>query len=893
MELRPYQAKAKADIHDAWGAGHTNVMAVLPTGAGKTVLFSDIIGEEKGASVAIAHRQELVGQISAALNRNEVPHKIIAPDKLIRYLCTEHIADTGRSFYDPNAQCAVAGVDTLIRRKSQFAQWMQQVRLWITDECFPAGTLVDGVPIEDIKVGDFVTAFNEVSGEFEYREVKRLFKNPIHNEMVKVVTQSHHVLQCTKGHPLWTKRGWVDASKLTTNDEVLINEVHLLWGTDNRNDGKSAVSIPENRKNILFEEVRLQVARRAASETSKDLTRRTLYGLREDFRPVESSVHTVEEYWQGLLFTSVFGQLPTHSVIRNNVEDQQEVRVEQDENKEPHVQPSDSKESVRILEEYRSQTDDSRWEWSPTYSCRNDTTIEIGGLRFQSERDRENLGCPEVPPSLQGGLWEQIAEDSSGSGRCESRITGEKGTGPAENRSPYWTRLESVSIYKPSDTGGTGDGYIYNIEVDELHTYVANGITVHNCHHVTADNKWGKACNLFPNARGLGVTATPVRADGLGLGRHADGLMDHMVQGPSMRDLINMGFLTEYRIFAPPNDLDLTDVNVTATGDYNKDKLKKAVQKSHLVGDVVQHYMRIAPGKLGVTFATDVETATEIAAQFNRSGVPAEVVSAKTPDSIRNEIIRRFRRREIVQLVNVDLFGEGFDLPAIEVVSMARPTQSYSLYVQQFGRALRILDGKEVAIIIDHAGNVVRHGLPDREREWSMDSRASAPAMKDPDDEIPLRYCVECTQPYERFYKYCPHCGHYPEPAGRDKPEYVDGDLMELSPEVLAEMREAIATADEDPHKVVARMKYAGAPAPAWHSAFKKITNRQQAQSALRESIAWWASMQNQMGHDDNQSYRKFYHLFGTDVMSAQTLNLSDSLLLAERVNTYLGGRPQ
>lgn len=410
-------------------------------------------------------------------------------------------------------------------------------------------------------------------------------------------------------------------------------------------------------------------------------------------------------------------------------------------------------------------------------------------------------------------------------------------------------------------------------------------------HHVLSDNKWGTAAQMMPNARGLAVTATPIRADGKGLGRETDGLMDVLVEGPSMRWLIDNGYLTDYRIFAPPSDLDLEQVDISkATGDYNPVKLKKAVQQSHLVGDVVDHYMRIASGKLGVTFATDVETATEISAQFNSHGIPAEVVSAKTPNVQRSDIIRRFRNRELLQLVNVDLFGEGFDLPAIEVVSMARPTQSYSLYCQQFGRALRIMEGKNYAIIIDHAGNVVRHGLPDKEREWSLDSRAKKPRAKKPDDEIPLRYCVKCTQPYERIKPACPYCGHHPTPAGRSRPEYVDGDLFELSPDVLAQMRAEVAKIDEDPMAKAAKMRFAGAPEAAVRSMIKKVTERSEAQGALRETIAWWAGAQRQVGRPDAESYRLFYHLFGTDVLSAQTLGTKDALALAERINHYLGG---
>lgn len=413
---------------------------------------------------------------------------------------------------------------------------------------------------------------------------------------------------------------------------------------------------------------------------------------------------------------------------------------------------------------------------------------------------------------------------------------------------------------------------------------------IDEAHHVLDGNKWGKAVNLFPNAKGLGVTATPMRADGRGLGRHCDGVMDAMIEGPTMRELINRGFLTEYRIFAPPSDLDMSDVTISAnTGEYSAKKLKKAVQQSHLVGDVVEHYLRIAPGKQGVTFATDVETATDISRQFNDKGVKSEVVSAKTPDKVRAEIIRRFRNKELQQLVNVDLFGEGFDLPSIEVISMARPTQSYGLYIQQFGRVLRILEGKKYGIIIDHAGNVVRHGLPDKARIWSLDSREKRPKLKDPEDDIPLRYCVECTQPYERILSRCPYCGHYPVPAGRDKPDYVDGDLTEMSPELLAQMRGDIAKIQEPPEHVANRLEYAGAPLAASRGAYSNHKKRQEAQTELCDSIAWWAGYQKHLGRSDSESYRLFYHMFKIDVLSAQALGRPDAITLKGKIDGRIG----
>lgn len=408
------------------------------------------------------------------------------------------------------------------------------------------------------------------------------------------------------------------------------------------------------------------------------------------------------------------------------------------------------------------------------------------------------------------------------------------------------------------------------------------------CHHILRDNKWGKAVKMFPNAKVLGVTATPIRADGKGLGAHADGIFEGMYVGPSMRDLILMGFLTEYKIYAPvTKDLDLSSVGVSeSTGDYNPSKLKLAIRKSKVIGDVVLHYKRIANGLKGVTFATDVETARDIAKQFVEAGVPAEVVSAETPDVERVAILNRFKNGELHQLVNVDLFGEGFDLPAIEVVSMARPTESYSLFVQQFGRALRLKEGKKFAIIIDHVGNVTRHGLPDGKKTWTLDGRDKR-SKNDVEIATPIKACPNCAMVYERFRVGCPYCGFIPEPSSRNAPEFVDGDLELLDESTLARLRgDAIGLTPEDVERYRAELVAKYAPDIGVKAGVKRFKEKQSGQVILREMMSVWGGFQE--GLEDREIQKKFYLEFGIDVLSAQALGTSDAGELSDRITRSL-----
>lgn len=407
-------------------------------------------------------------------------------------------------------------------------------------------------------------------------------------------------------------------------------------------------------------------------------------------------------------------------------------------------------------------------------------------------------------------------------------------------------------------------------------------------HHLLVKNEWGKAMAVFPNARGLGVTATPRRADGRGLGRDADGVYDRMIVGPTGRELISQGYLTDYRIFAPPNDIDLGPVEISSsTGDYNPKQLKLQIRKSRIVGDVVVHYQRLAPGKIGVVFASDVETATDMANSFRQAGVPAEVVTAKTPDPIRASVLDRLEKGVLKVVVNVDLFGEGFDLPAIEVVILARPTESYALHAQQFGRGLRIMEGKERAIIIDHVGNVQRHGLPDAPQQWTLDRRERrVRGQRDP-DLIPVRTCPSCLSVFEGTHKVCPFCQTEIMPTSRSAPEFVDGDLTELSPEVLARMRrEADKVLDEPANSVWERVMNATGNRDAARGAAKKHVEKQDAQRSLRDKISLWAGWQDAFGRPRFESYRRFFWKFGVDVLSAQALNRADSEVLREKIET-------
>jgi superfamily II DNA or RNA helicase len=538
MTLRPYQHTLVTDVENAWAAGARNVLMRLDTGGGKTVILSDIVQRHPGASAVIAHRQELVGQLSLALARNGVRHRLIAAQPTIRAIAADHVAQLGRSWFDPGARCAVASVDTLIRAKG-LESWAAQVTLWVTDEG----------------------------------------------------------------------------------------------------------------------------------------------------------------------------------------------------------------------------------------------------------------------------------------------------------------------------------------------------------HHVVNGNKWSSAIGMFtsPAVRGLLPTATPQRADGKGLGRHADGVADALVQGPPMRWLIEQGFLTDYRIVCPESDMQLLDEDVGASGDWSTAKLRAAARASHIVGDVVASYQRWGAGKLGVTFCPDTETAADVARAYVAAGVRAALLTGETDPGMRRHMLRQFAARELHQLVVVDIISEGFDLPAIEVASFARKTASLATYMQQFGRVLRPMEGKPHALIIDHVGNFLRHGPPDRPRDWSLDRRERRSSSG---GGIPLRVCLACFQPYERVRSVCPYCQTpAPPPTSRGSPAQVEGDLAELDPEVLALLRGEVAERDmptPDYGRWLASRRIEG---PAYAGAIARHEAAHGAQSRLRTAMTAWCADALARGYSDRETHRLFWATFGVDVLSARALAAREASELAARID--------
>jgi DNA repair protein RadD len=306
-------------------------------------------------------------------------------------------------------------------------------------------------------------------------------------------------------------------------------------------------------------------------------------------------------------------------------------------------------------------------------------------------------------------------------------------------------------------------------------------IIVDEAHHAIAGS-WRKIINYYPQAKVLGVTATPVRSDGKGL----RDVFDALVQGPTVQQLIDMGHLVRPVVYAPPTALDLTGVK-RRMGDFDATELNKRVDKPTITGSAVEHYRKLCDRQPAIAFCVSVAHAQHVAQEFRAAGYLAAAIDGSMADADRKRAIDELAMGRLHVLTSCDIISEGTDIPVVAAAILLRPTQSMGLFIQQVGRALRPAPGKEKAIILDHVGNCMRHGLPQDNRDWSLDGMPDAGKRAKQNDVPPVKQCEKC---YAVFtpQPVCPVCGHMHIAKEREV-KHVEGELQEVDAVALQRQR--------------------------------------------------------------------------------------------------------
>jgi superfamily II DNA or RNA helicase len=707
---------------------HQSVLMRSPTGAGKTVMAAYMVGtsHSKGFEVIfMVHRRELLTQTSKTFEKSGIPHTFIAAG----------------NHYNPRMRVRIATVGTLGNRLEK----IKPPKLLIVDECFPAGTLIDGTPIETLRIGDYVSSYNHDRQRVEKRRIMRLYKN-IPKNLVTITLSNGKKITCTPNHPFFNGQNYIPAVSLDS--------------------GSMVYCITERRIN---ERSKLQGVCKGYSDSNKIPSGQT-----------ESRSGCV-------LLKGMFKNILSALIVGNNGKNQQNPCQRAHEEKQSNEARGCTSKGFNDATHNAMEADGSRWKRKAA-KCR---TAVIGICAWLADGIYFNNRWRLSANSLQAGYSEPSFKNGNRSGWLFSLFTGKTETGQAQGNIFKQCWVESVEVHKQTGDGKFGglcpDGFVYNVEVEKNHNYFANGVLVHNCHHTSAAGwakivKWARA----GGTRIVGLTATPWRLSGEGL----SDFFDHMVQGVDVEWLIEHGFLSKYRAFCPANP-DMSEIH-ERSGDFVQDEVEEVMMRRAIISDFVGQWKQKALGKRTIGFAASIKHSKALVDEFNVNGIPAAHVDANTPPEQRRAHIMDFASGVTPVIFNVDLFGEGFDLSAIagrdvpiECVIQGRPTLSLSLHLQQLGRGLR--PKSEPAIFLDHAGNIMRHGLPDSPREWSLKGRIKKKRGEEETLEA-MRRCPMCFSCHAPHIKECPECHHVYEVKSRILDE-VDGSLKEMTREAVDKMR--------------------------------------------------------------------------------------------------------
>ena len=298
-------------------------------------------------------------------------------------------------------------------------------------------------------------------------------------------------------------------------------------------------------------------------------------------------------------------------------------------------------------------------------------------------------------------------------------------------------------------------------------------IIIDEAHHAVA-NSWRKIFDFYKSAIKLGVTATPMRMTGAGLGE----IFDDLIVGSTIPELVEQKYLAEHEVYAPPNKLNLDKIR-TIRGDFSKKEVEDELDKVDIVGDAVENYRRLGQNKPAIAFCISVKHGQYVTNKFKQAGYTAELITGSMKSDERKKLVDNFKNGKVQILVSIDVVSEGFDVEGCYVAILLRPTQSEALYIQQVGRVLRPEPNK-VAIVLDHVGNTKRHGFVDEIREYDLHQKAKT--KRKGEVALTVETCEVCFAVY-RPQPICPVCGHQKEVRKREI-TYEDGELVKMKKEL-------------------------------------------------------------------------------------------------------------
>lgn len=689
--LRPYQRDALAALTAARARGRNRLLYKSPTGTGKTVTFAQMptwpgLVPGVGKMLVIAHREELLDQAAAKIQAAQ-------PGRRVEVEQADRVATRF-------ADIVIASIQTLaaskFRRLHRLVAHHRLFSLVVIDECFPPGTIVDGRPIESLRVGDMVTAFDPNTAGLASRRVVRVLQKT--TASLWRIWTDRGMVTCTPRHKLWTSLGWVRASQLTAG---------CMIGHHAAADNDAMLRVS------------------GSSDVDGQVSHRQ-----------------VEAIWANVLHAGASGHMGLAGRIAANGGDEPVPRLKTNDGPQSYAAGGIARENETHATGDPASTEGTRRERA-TGTVAATTIGRSAGLADGSGgQNRQGLQAA----SLQDRHCEPGAESGDRSGRGQSRRARAPEAGRAEGRILDWARVESVEVLEP---GGDGEfervcpgGRVYDLEVEDLHTYIADGFAVSNCHHAAADTYRTTLVHLgfLPPSEGseaesieapkyedvakmeaeltgwdaiapqdrllIGCTATPNRSDAIGLGC----VFQEIAYSYALKEAIKDGWLVPIVPWVIETTIGLDAVKTTA-GDFNQKQLAEAVNTNPRNKLAVAGWIERAKDLSTLAFTVDVAHAHALAGEFVSQGIEAVALSGETPKADRRQMLQSYTDGRIQVIANCMVLTEGTDLPRTGCILHAKPTKSATLYEQMTGRGLRLFEGKTACIVLDVVDVARRHSL--------------------------------------------------------------------------------------------------------------------------------------------------------------------------------------
>lgn len=287
-------------------------------------------------------------------------------------------------------------------------------------------------------------------------------------------------------------------------------------------------------------------------------------------------------------------------------------------------------------------------------------------------------------------------------------------------------------------------------EVNHLGEYDTPDLLIIDEAHISGAESYKKVCDYYKCKKIL-FTATAKRLDNKPL------LCDFIINGISADELIQMGCISDYDLYAPKLNIDLSNVKMSGS-DFNNEQLAETMCDHKIYGDIIKYYKELAEGKQALAYCVNIKHAQEICKLFQENGYAAAEMDSETPEKYRDILLDKFKSGEIQILCNCNLISEGITLPECDCCMLLRPTQSETLYIQQACRCLTPRENKK-AIIIDYVGNCYTHGMPTEKREYSLNPHVKRIRNANRELDVIVRQCKKCLRVYAGNKPECPYCG--------------------------------------------------------------------------------------------------------------------------------------